>query len=193
MSTVVVAKKDGQIAIGADTLTCLGHTLESAEYVVNSSKILKVGRSYIAHVGDASWQLVLTSLFKKMGKTPALDSPQNIFETALRLHRSLKKGYFLNTDEDEDDAFESSQFHCLIANPVGIFGLYALRSSHEYTKFYAMGCGSPFALGAMHAAYARGTAEEIARAGVEAAAEFDDSTGLPVEVFTMKLRSKKRR
>ncbi len=193
MSTVVVTKKDGQVAIGADTLTTFGHTVESAEYVVNSSKILKVGSNYIAHVGHASWQLILTSLFKKMGKTPALNSPQNIFETARRLHRSLKKDYFLNTDEDEDDPFESSQFHCLIANPAGIFGLYALRSAQEYTKFYALGSGSPFALGAMHAVHARGTAEEIARAGVEAAADFDDTTAAPFEVFTMKLRNKKRR
>ena len=192
MSTVVVTKKDGHVAIGADTLTCFGHTLESAEYVVNSSKILKVGRNYIAHVGHASWQLVLTSLFSKMGKTPTLNSPQNIFETARGLHRSLKKDYFLNTDEDEDDPFESSQFHCLIANPAGIFGLYALRSAQEYTRFYALGSGSPFALGAMHAVYAKGTAEEIARAGVEAAADFDDSTAAPFEVFTMKLRGKKR-
>jgi len=193
MSTVVVTKKDGQVAIGADTLTCFGHTIESAEYVVNSSKILKVGGNYIAHVGHASWQLVLTSLFKKMGKTPSMNSPQNIFETARRLHRSLREDYFLRTEEEDGDEFESSQFDCLIANSTGIFGLYSLRSVQEYTRFYAFGSGYPFALGAMHAVYARGTAEEIARAGVEAAAEFDDSTALPFEVFTMKLRSKKRR
>jgi hypothetical protein len=63
MSTIAVAKKGGQAAIGADTLTCLGTTKESAAYVANYSKIIRVGDNYLAIVGHASWPLVLSSYF----------------------------------------------------------------------------------------------------------------------------------
>ena len=61
----------------------------------------------------------------------------------------------------------------LIANRHGIFGVGADRAVQEFAKFYAFGYGCEYALGAMFAAYedpAR-SAEDVARLGVEAAAE----------------------
>lgn len=59
----------------------------------------------------------------------------------------------------------------------------------EYTKFWALGAGDEFALGAMHACYDRlESVEEIAHAGIEAAAEFDNSTALPITLYTVKLK-----
>ncbi len=189
MSTIVVVKKSGYAAIGADTLTKFGYTNERADYVENNSKIIIVGASYIATAGHASIDLVLTSYFTKLKSKPRFDSTQSIFETARRLHQSLKEDYFLNPHEDDDDEFESSQFSWLIANPHGIFGIYRLRSVQEYAKFYSFGTGYRLALGAMHAVYDHtDSAEEIARTGLLAAAEFDDSTGLPIEVYTVRLK-----
>jgi len=190
MSTIVVVKKDGVAAIGADTLTMLGYTRESSEYIANKSKILRVQDNNIAYVGHASWGLVLASYFKRQEQIPPLTSPEEIFEAALDLHRSLKDEYFLRTEEDERDPFESSQFDCLIANSSGIFGLYSLRSVQQYTKFYAFGDGYRIALGAMHALYGSDfSAEEIATGGLEAACEFDDGTAKPIEVKTVRLDS----
>lgn len=189
MSTIVVVKKNGYAAIGADTLTTYGSINESAHYIENHSKIIAMGASYIACVGHASIDLVLTDHFSRLKSKPRLNSPLDVFKMALRLHQSLKDDYFLNPHEDDDDEFESSQFSCLIASSSGIFGLHRLRSVSEYSKFYALGSGIRFALGAMHALYDKAeSAEEIARAGLLAAAEFDDSTGLPMEVYTVKLR-----
>ena len=43
----------------------------------------------------------------------------------------------------------------------------------------------------MHALYpTKASSEKIALAGIEAAAEFNDSTGLPVDMYTIKLRRK---
>lgn len=188
MSTTAIAKKNGYAAIGADTLALLGSVKESAEYIQNHSKIIKVGESYIGCIGHASNELVLTSYFSRLDKIPLLDSPQNIFEAACKLHKSLKEDYFLNTTENDDDEFESSQVDCLIANPSGIFGLYSLRSVQEYSKFYALGSGQKFALGAMRAVYQKATsAEEVVRAGLEAAVDFDDGSGAPIEILTVKL------
>jgi ATP-dependent HslUV protease subunit HslV len=189
MSIIVVVKKDGTVAIGADTLTKLGATCESAKYIENHSKMIKVGQNFIAHVGHPSWSLIMTRYFSSLSSRPRLDTPQSVFEMALGLHHSLKENYYLNPHEDEDDPFESSQLDCLIANPYGIFGLYSLRSVQQYARFYAFGSGYKFALGAMHAVYESDfDAAQIAHAGVVAATEFDDSCGLPVEVKTVKLK-----
>lgn len=189
MSTIVVVKKAGMIAIGADTLTTFGGTRESADYIANHSKILKIGPNYIASVGHASFGLVLQSYFAQLRPRPTLDSAQAVFEMSRTLHDTLKEKYFLNPNEDDDDPFESLQHECLIANPSGIFGLYALRSVQEYTRFYAFGSGYKFALGAMHAEYNSDLdSQAIARAGLDAAIEFDDGSGAPLEVQSIKMK-----
>lgn len=188
MSTVVAVKKDGIIAIGADTMTKLGRSKQPAHTLKNHSKILKFKNNYIAHVGDASIGLILNNYFSKNPNTPKFDSIEVIFEFLCQLHKSLKEDYFLLPEEEDNDDFESMKFKCLIANEKGIFGVYELRSVDEFTKFFSFGTGQEFALGAMQVMYDKDyTAEEIARAGIEAAAEFDDSSGLPVEIYTIKV------
>lgn len=101
----------------------------------------------------------------------------------------MKENYFLNPTEDSDDEFESSQHEYLVANPHEIFGVYALRSVQEYSKFYSFGSGYELALGALEILFDLDlTAEEIARKAVEAAAKFNDGTGLPVEVHSIKAK-----
>lgn len=188
MSTIVAVKKNGIIAIGADTMTKLGRSKQPAHMLKNNSKILKVGNNYIAHVGDASVGLILNNYFSKQPDIPKLDSIDVIFEFLCQFHKALKEDYFLLPEEEENDDFESMKFKCLIANENGIFGAYELRSVDEFTKFFSFGTGQEFALGAMQVLYDKDySAEEIARAGIEAAAEFDDSSGLPSEIYTIKV------
>ena len=87
-----------------------------------------------------------------------------IFETFRKLHPILKEQHFLNPKEEEDDPYESTQITALVANAHGIFGVYSMREVFEYTQFWAVGSGREFALGAMHALYARlKTAAAVAR------------------------------
>ena len=189
MSTIIAVKKNGFATIAADTLTKFGDTKESSDLILNHSKIMKAGNNYIAHVGHASWDLILSSYFERLKRLPSMTSAGKIFEMARRLHKVLKEDYYLNPTDREDDPFECSQTECLIVNPSGIFGLYALRSVQEYSKFYAFGSGYAYALGAMYTLYStKASSDKIALAGIEAAAEFNDSTGLPVEMYTIKLR-----
>ncbi len=78
----------------------------------------------------------------------------------------------------------------LIANPHGIFGVSGHRTVQEFSRFYAYGSGSDYALGALYSAYddTGRDAEQLARHAVEAAAEFDDGTGLPITSFTVRLQ-----
>jgi ATP-dependent HslUV protease subunit HslV len=156
MSTVVVAKKAGKICIAADSLTSFGDLKLNASYDAAHDKILQFKDSYLGIVGSAAHQLVLESLFndkKIVDKKVDIDfsSRINVFETFRTLHPLLKEKYFLNTKDEDDDPYESTQIDALIANPAGIFGIHSLREVTEYKKFWAIGSGAEYALGAMFA------------------------------------------
>ncbi|HEY7656582.1 MAG TPA: MFS transporter [Burkholderiales bacterium] len=190
MTTIVVVRKNGYAAIAADTLTKWGSGKESADYVANNAKIVKVGDTWIACSGTSTFKLILRDYFAQRGVPARFDTSIEIFKTWQAFHAALKEKYYLVTVGDKDDTIESSKFDALIANPHGIFGVGAHRTVQEYRKFYAIGTGTDLALGAMYAAYDRPgpSAEQVARLAVEAAAEFDDGTGLPVTSHAVKLR-----
>lgn len=188
MSTVVVVKKNGLIALAADTMTKAGSSRETAEYVVNHEKIVRVGDNYLALAGPTSLKLILKDYFASTKNKIRLDTVDNVLKTWLQMHDVLKSNYFMNASEDSDDSFESSQADAVIANKHGIFGVSSHRVVQEFSKFYAYGQGSDYAIGAMFAVYddPDKSAEDIARIGITAAAEFDTSTGLPMTVVTIK-------
>lgn len=188
MTTIAVVKKDGIAAIAADTLTKWGSAKESAAYIANHEKILRVGDSYLAITGSATFKMVLKDYFESATDV-RLSTASEIFRAWNRLHSALKERYFLMPEEDKEDALESSRMDVLIANPRGIFGVSGHRTVQEFSRFYAYGSGSDYALGALYSAYdLKGrSAEELARHAIETAAEFDDGTGLPITSFTLRL------
>jgi ATP-dependent protease HslVU (ClpYQ) peptidase subunit len=188
MTTIAVVRKNGIAAIAADSLTKWGSAKESATYIANHEKILQVGDSQIAITGSATFKLILRDYFSGGGEF-RLSSAADIFRTWNRLHVALKERYFVLPEEDKEDALESSRLDVLIANPYGIFGVSGHRTVQEFSRFYAYGTGSDYALGALYSAYeepAR-SAESLARHAIEAAAEFDDCTGLPLTCATVRL------
>lgn len=59
----------------------------------------------------------------------------------------------------------------------------------EFDRFWGIGTGRGFALGAMYASYDRArTAKEVAEIGVKAGCEFDKNSSGPVRVHTIKLQ-----
>lgn len=192
MSTIVVVRKAGRAVIAADTLGTKGTTKCDHKYFVDDWKILECGDSYVGIVGDAAHGHVFASIIRRHRKLLRFDSVDAIFETYRRLHPVLKDEYFLRTEEEQDDAYESSQMEALIANPHGIFGMFSWREVEEYTRFWATGSGWRYALGAMYAVYDRlDEPEEIARVGVEAGCEFDDGSGPPLEMHVVELNGRK--
>jgi ATP-dependent protease HslVU (ClpYQ) peptidase subunit len=191
MTTIAVVKKGAVGAIAADTLTKWGSAKETATYIANSEKILKVGENYVAVTGNATFKMILRDYFQEGAEQIQLESPAQIFKTWNRLHSVLKERYFLLPEEDKEDALESSRMDVLILNPNGIFGVSGHRTVQEFSKFYAYGSGSDYALGALWASYDRPNlgALELVRRSIAAAAEFDDGTGLPAQAHTVRLRS----
>ena len=189
MSTVVVARKGGSVAIGADSLVTFGETRLPHGYEANA-KIFEIAGSFVGTVGTTAHMPVLRQALASLKDDELrLDSRESIFETFLLVHPRLKDRFFLNTREHDSDPYESSQFSLLIANRHGIFGVESYREVFEFERFWAIGSGRRFALGAMHASFERAkTARDVAEAGVLAGCEFDTSSAAPARLHTVKLK-----
>lgn len=187
MTTIVAVRKNGIVAIAADTLTTFGNTRLPAAMDSSHDKILHIGDSHVGVCGSAAHHLVLANLLGKMPDVQ-LNSKEAIFETFRKLHPVLKEECFLNPKEDEEDPYESSQITALIVNSSGLYGIFSMREVFEYTQYWAIGSGHEFALGAMQHAYSRfDNAIDIARAGVEAGIAFDKNSSAPVTSYTVTL------
>jgi ATP-dependent HslUV protease subunit HslV len=189
MTTVAVVRKGAQVAIAADSLVTFGDTKLPHGYETNA-KLFKVGDSYFGMAGTTAHFPVLRKALTALPPDELkLHTRDEVFDTFLRLHPKLKEQYFLNPKEEDADPYESSQFTVLIANAHGLFGVYSYREVFEFERFWAIGSGRSFALGAMYAGYDKlKTARQIASLGVEAGNEFDKNSAAPVRLHTIKLK-----
>ena len=187
MTTIVVVCKNGVAAIAGDSLTTFGSMRLGAELDQSFDKIVEHRGSYIGLAGSAAHQLVIQSILSQRPEL-SFDGKAAVFETFRSMHPVLKEEHFLNPKEEEDDPYESSQLTALIANRTGIYGVYSMREVFEYRRYWAIGSGREFALGAMFACYdAYPDAARIARIGVEAGTAFDTGSALPMTLYTIPL------
>jgi ATP-dependent HslUV protease subunit HslV len=188
MTTIVVVRKGTSAVIAADSLTTFGTTRLAPAYDRDPHKVVAYRDSYIGVAGSAAHQLVLENLLER-NQDLDFDGKAAIYDSFRKLHPLLKDEAFLNPKEEDDDPYESSQMTLMIVNPSGVFAVYSMREVFEFDRFWAIGSGRDFALGAMYTIYgkARGAAE-IARAGVMAGAEFDTGTAEPITLHEVRLR-----
>ena len=187
MTTIVLVRKGDSVVIAADSLTTFGTTRLAPAYDRSPQKIVAYRDSFIGVAGSAAHQLVLENLLSR-NPDLQLHGRAAIYESFRRLHPVLKDEAFLNPKEEEDDPYESSQMTAMIANPSGIFAVYSMREVFEFDRFWAIGSGRDFALGAMFALYPKTkSASAIAEAGVVAGAEFDTGTATPVLLHEVRL------
>ena len=189
MPTIVAVIKNRQACIAADSLTSFGDTRQAAEFVSDYEKIIAFAdHNHIGIVGSAAHHLVMQNLLQKHADKIDFSDRFHIFETMRQLHPILKEEYFLNSKDEDDDSYESSRVDALIMNRTGIFGLYSLREVDQYTRFWAVGSGAEFALGAMQVAWDQfDEASAVARAGIEAGACFDTGSALPMTSYSLEL------
>jgi ATP-dependent HslUV protease, peptidase subunit HslV len=190
VTTVVVVKKRNMVAIAADALVTFGDTRLASGYEQNN-KLLQIGDSYVGLAGSlAHFPVVRSALMGLEEGQCKLHSREEVFNTFVQLHTVLKDKYFLNPKEDEDDPYESSQFTAVIANCSGIYGVYSYREVFSFDKFWGIGSGRNFALGAMYQAYdsKRYDAKEIAELGVRSGCEFDKNSAGPIRSYAFELK-----
>jgi len=189
MSTVVVARTGGTLAIACDSLVTFGELRLPPGYEANQ-KWFRIDGSVVATVGSVAHVAVLREALAALPAAEReLRTREGLFRTFMRLHPQLKERFFLNTKEQDSDPYESSQFSIVVAGSSGIFGVESYREVFAFERFWAIGSGRRFALGAMHAVYAKArSAREVALAGVAAGCEFDTHSAGPARVESFKLK-----
>lgn len=169
-------------------MSSLGSLRQRAHHVGNCSKVTKVGDTYIGLTGTSASLVVLKSYFSNPERPRDFTSTDGMFETLRYAHHFLKTEYFMSAVARNEEEYESTQFYGLAANPNGIFAIYSYRSCQQFNRFWAAGSGRDFALGAMQVVYDEAeSVEDIVKAGLLAAAEFDGGTGAPFEIHSMNL------
>ena len=193
MSTIVAVKKNGLAVIGADTQFNRGSLIVQSKYQKNHKKIIRFKDSYLGIIGSSAHHNVMNSILSKYRKDICLNSIKDIFETFLWLHPKLKDEYFVNTSEEKEQEYESNQLHILLVNPCGIFDIMSYREVTEFSRFWAIGTGDEYALGAMYAIYDKvDDPRQITKTALSAACEFNENSGLPLICHTVKLKNTKR-
>ncbi len=183
MTTICAVKKGKRLCIASDTLTCFGSRKEIAEkHVYDSGKIIQIGQNYVGVTGHASWGLILNHYFSKKKNITEWKTADQVFEIINTLHRHLKEHYFLDPSPSSYAPLECSGFGLLIINSHGVFEVDYVRAVRQYKYFSAVGSGEEYALGAIKAVYDLiEDPEGIAKIGIEAAAQFDRQTDLPLQ------------
>lgn len=186
MTVITAAIKNGKISISSDTQLNFGSLQVNSKYIENKNKLFSVNGSVVGVTGWSATSQILEHLLETEPKLFNLNSRWAIFETFVALQEKLKDDYFIEPREDSDQPVESNQLDGLVINSNGLFQFSSYREVHQYTKFWAIGSGRRYALGAMHALFeSDATAKEISTAGANAAAEFDDACNFPVKTIVL--------
>jgi len=189
MSTITIVKKNGALTLATDSLYSAGSLNVRPEYKVNNYKIYQVNQSYIALVGWGSIDDIIEDLIRNHAETLDFTNRASIFETLKNTQELLETEYSINTSENDDQPVDSNQLDGLVISPEGIFSFSSYRNVNEYSKFWSMGSGRDYALGAMYNAYdSSSTSQEIASVGVECSCVFDDGSCLPVQSVSIELK-----
>ncbi|MBC8550767.1 MAG: hypothetical protein H8D23_14075 [Candidatus Brocadiales bacterium] len=183
MSIAVVVKKDNKIVIGADTLQCFDSNMTGEDNLVES-KLRRIGSAMVAGAGWGLYDNILDDYLK--GKKPVrLTTKQQIFLFFKKLWPVLHEKYSFvkNQGDDADSPFGELDSSFLIATKKRIFFVSSNMCVTEFQKFYAIGAGRDYAIGAMQVLYDQEkSAEEIARLAIEAAISNNVYCGGGIEI-----------
>lgn len=190
MTTITAVTKDGQNAIYSDSQLVRGNLKEnSSDIVDNFAFVNKIFSAFNSEIGmsgdDATIQAIKEILIKNydghVANSPGVIKFNNVMdmrESWRKIYKKLIDEYFLAAIPEEETGIPFIGVRFLIANSNGIFGIDGRGCAHQYKKFYAIGSGEDFAMGAMFAMYDKEySAHEIAMKGVQAGIEFDLNSG----------------
>ena len=90
MTTLVVVRKDDEIAIAADSLTTFGDTRLAADHDRTYDKIVHYRGTYIGLCGSAAHQLVFESLLAAAGAARLLRQVRDLRDASASCTRSSR-------------------------------------------------------------------------------------------------------
>ena len=188
MSTVVAVKKNGYVAISSDGLCTLedGQQLMRDNYV--AKKICRVGESWLGYVGWYAYANYIQGFIKDNRNLPELTSEQGMFEWIIKFVSYLKQtGILVNLQGNPGNPFIDLDVVFLAINGNGIFCASGNLGVSKLNKYYAIGVGSDYALGALQYLYEQPTLSTgvIASKAVEAANNCNVLTAGPITTHVL--------
>ncbi|MGR3173790.1 MAG: hypothetical protein ACUZ8N_04245 [Candidatus Scalindua sp.] len=184
MSIAVVVKKGNEIVIGADTLQSFDTNMAASDNL-NESKLRHIGPVILASTGWGLYDNIFDDYLKRK-KSVRLSKKQEVFMFFEKLWPVLHEKYsFVNNQcDDSNSPFGELDSSFLIATKKRIFYISSDMCVTEFLKFYAIGVGRDYAIGAMHVLYdQKKSAEEIARLAIEAAIANNVYCGGSIEIM----------
>jgi len=191
MSVAVAVKKGESIALATDSLTSFG-SMQLPSENLSPTKVVKCGASWIAGTGWSKYDLILRDYIGRTKRPPKLDNDIAIFRFFHTLWGDLQKRYSLVNEQadDKDSPFGDLDSSFLIVSPKGIFYVASDMSVTEFDRYFAIGSGQDYALGACHVlGSTRQSAAKVASTAAEAACAYDAYCGGEINIVEVKCKA----
>jgi len=187
MSIVVAVTKGGRTVMAADTRSNFGSEVLPPDNQT-TRKIRRVGDALLGRSGWGVYDNILGDLLEQ-DEPPALQDAPDVFRFFNGLWKLLHRRYAFVNDQSKrkDGPFGDLGGSFLVANRNGIFYVAPNLGVTRFEKYYAIGAGADYSLGAVHQLYDREQdAEVIARAAVETAIAFNVQCGGPIDALEIR-------
>jgi ATP-dependent protease HslVU (ClpYQ) peptidase subunit len=190
MTVAVTVLKKKRLVIGADTQMNFGdNRMPSNNH--NASKIFTINGTYVAGSGWGLYDNIIQDLLSdKKNKDHKLNDERSIFKFFNNLYFTAKEkySYVNNQCNSTNSPFADLDARFLIANRNGIFYVSANMSVHKFERYYAIGSGCDYALGAIHALYDSDfSAKVICQKAISAAIDMDVRCGGQPDLYEISL------
>ena len=184
MSIAVAIRKNRQLALGADTQTTFGSSRVPADNLT-STKIHQIGDTYLATTGWGLYENILDDYLARAPETE-LATKRAIFTFFMTFWKELHESYSFvrdQSDKEDESPFGSLDASFLAISREGVFHVSSDMSVTVFEKYYAIGSGADYALGAISVLYDyQLDAPTICRKSLEAAIDFDVHCGGDTDV-----------
>ncbi|MHC4909896.1 MAG: Ntn hydrolase family protein [Planctomycetota bacterium] len=184
MSIIVAITREGRTVIAADQQTSFGEGQRIPAENSTTPKILPVGDALVGGAGWGVYDHIMRHYLARR-EPPAFDSEAGVFEFFLGLWKALHDDYTFVNDQAQsrETPFGDLDSTFLIASPGGIFKVSTDMDVCRFDRYFAIGSGADYALGALHALdQQRADLETMARGAVAAAMTFDTYCGGEVDI-----------
>ncbi len=189
MSIAVAIRKNRQLALGTDSQTSFGSSRVPSDNL-RTTKIHQIGATYLATTG---WGLYENILDDYLARAPdaKLETKGAIFAFFMTFWKELHDSYSFvkdQSDKDDESPFGSLDASFLVISREGVFHVGADMSVTAFEKYYAIGSGADYALGAISALY-HDTPDTVTvcRKAIEAALDFDVLCGGEIDIKVIEL------
>lgn len=190
MSIAVALRKNRQLALGTDSQTSFGSSRVPSDNL-KTTKIHQVGPTYLATTGWGLYENILDDYLARAPEGPRLETKGAIFAFFMAFWKELHESYSFvkdQSDKDDESPFGSLDASFLVISREGVFHVGADMSVTAFEKYYAIGSGADYALGAISAIYHDAPdAVTTCRKAIEAAIDFDVHCGGEIDIRVIDL------